>query len=130
MKTLLLCGLALVFACGPIYLPYTFKINSKDGTGIEGRYGGSIPSTGKGIMKAAGLDGENFTGTYHTVRRFHYNSRLDHLGGKPAKGKAILKGDRGTIIRCKYEHVYFANGDDIGFGKCQTNRGDKWDLEF
>ena len=134
MKALFLCGLAfgilVISSCAPTHLPYTLKMSSKKyGTGIEGRYG-SNPFTGRGIIKATGLDGENFTGTFHTVRRYHYNSRVDYLGGQPLQGTAKLTGDRGTIIHCKYEHVYLGGYNDVGFGKCQTNRGDKLDLEF
>ena len=90
---------------------------------IEGRYG-------RGEIRAAGLDGENFTGTYHTVKRTQYNSRLDHLGGEPLQGTAKLTGDKGTIIYCSYEHVHLGGYNDAGFGECQTNRGYKLDIDF
>jgi len=118
MKALFLCALALLFACGPRILPYTFMMYSMEGGGISGRYG-------YGEIKGKGVDGENFTGTYSTIHRPQFNSRLVDL-----KGQAIFHGDRGTIIRCTYEGVYKGNRRDEGFGTCHTNRGKELYLQF
>lgn len=129
MKALFLCGLVfgvlVISSCaqglgGPKsrYLPYAFKIYSMDGGSVEGRYG-------RGEIRAAGLDGEDFTGSYSTVQTPQPNSRFSDL-----KGQAMLQGDKGTVIRCTYTGVYYGGYNDSGYGTCQTNRGGDWFIQF
>jgi len=129
MKTLFLFSLAfgilVISSCAQglggtksRYLPYAFKIYSMDGGSIEGRYG-------RGEIRAAGLDGEKFTGSYSTIETPQPNSRYKDL-----KGKSFLQGDKGTVIQCSYTGVWYGGYNDSGFGECQTNRGQKMNLQF
>jgi len=114
---------------------------SLDGEVLDGRYGG-------GRLKVTMPSGEVLEGEYVTVRdvtRVYDPSYSTGSGGgfwagvaeglegnrkiegPYFHGQAFMRGNRGTNIECNYSGSSRTNR---GFGKCRSNKGKEYNLQF